>query len=213
MGTGRLFLAAWMGFAPATVAAQISVTMQGGIHAARLDRPERRLDQPGRGIFMEGARGEATTLGLRAGIWWSAWWGVDAGLAWSRNKSFDGGFSGVEGPDFEVSTIFTSATIRARLTRPDAPVGLTAGIGPAVIFHAGSGTSLLTRNADLGGLASLGGSVRVSHRLSITTDVQQYFFNSQFSESFEDFRNGAVRPAGGQGRHELVVLAGVRWEK
>jgi hypothetical protein len=213
MRTGRLFLAAWMGFAPVGASAQISVTLEGGIHAASLNRPERLLVQPARQIYLEGTKGEATTFGLRAGTWWSNRLGMDAGVAWSMNRSWQGGFGAVPRPHFETHTIFTSATLRARLTHPDAPVGLVAGAGPAVILHAGSGMSLLSRNTDLGGLVSLGGSMRVSRRLSITTDVQQYFFSSRFSESYQDFSTRSIRPAGSQGRHEFVILAGVGWEK
>ncbi len=49
-------------------AAQVVVSVQGGVHAARLDRPERVLVQPGQGIAIEGAKGEATTFGLRLGV-------------------------------------------------------------------------------------------------------------------------------------------------
>ncbi|HEY8256700.1 MAG TPA: hypothetical protein VIG08_03525 [Gemmatimonadales bacterium] len=201
----------WTTLAPSRAAAQLGITLQGGIHAARLNRPERRLDQPARSIFLEGAAGEATTFGLRAGTWWSERLGLDAGVAWSRNRSFQGGFGSVA-PDFENHTIFTSATIRARLTGPHSPIGLVAGVGPAVILHAGSGASLLSRSTDLGGLVNLGASVRVGPSLSLTTDVQQYFFSSRFAESYQDLTTGAIRPAGRQGRHEFVILAGVMWQ-
>jgi hypothetical protein len=212
MRTGRVCLAAWMGFAPVSAAAQISVTLQGGIHEASLDRPERRLDQPAYGILVEGAQGEATTFGIRAGTWWSPRLGMDAGVAWSMNRSWQGGFS-ERRPDFQNHTIFASATLRARLTGPESALGLVAGVGPAVIRHAGSGTSLLSRNTDVGGIVTLGGSVRISPRLSLTTDAQEYFFSSRFAESYQNWNTGAIRPAGGQGRHEFVILAGVKWEK
>jgi hypothetical protein len=213
MRTGRLLLAACLSLAPATATAQLSVTVQGGIHAARLDRPERELIQPGRDLFVEGARGEATTFGLRAGTWWSPRLGMDAGVAWSRNTSWEGGFAGTMPPDFETNTIFTSATLRARLTRPGAAVGLVAGAGPAMVVHAGSGTSLLSRTTDFGGLVTLGGSLRMTEEFSLTTDVQQYFFSSRFSSSYVDVSTGAIRPAGSQGRHEFVILAGLKWER
>lgn len=52
-------------------AAQVLVSVQGGVHAARLDRPERAVRVPGAGIALEGAKGEATTLGIRVGGWLS----------------------------------------------------------------------------------------------------------------------------------------------
>lgn len=191
--------------------AQVAVTFQGGIHAARLNRPERQLIQPARDIAMEGTRGEATTFGLRVGMWWSERWGLDAGVAWSRNRSWQGGFGSVA-PAFETQTVFTSTMVRARLTKATSPFGLVAGAGPAVIFHAGSGASLLARNVDVGGLVNLSGSVRVAPRLAFTTDIQQYLFSSRFAEAYHDLTTGAIRPAGTQARHEFVILAGLMWQ-
>ena len=197
----------------ATATAQITVTVQGGVHAARLDRPERAVVDPGQGIALQGAQGEATTLGLRVGGWLSDRWGVEGGLAVSRNRSWNGGspmeiFPG----QFETQTLFTSATIRARITAPEAPVGLTLGAGPALIFHQGDGTSLLTRDTDIGGLVNLGGSVRLSSRLAFNLDLQQYFYSSSFAEPYSgQFLGDPVQPAGSQFRHDLVILAGIDW--
>jgi hypothetical protein len=70
--------------------AQLEITAHGGVDAARLDRPERALVQPARGISPHSAPGEARALGLRAsGVvaprWrWDGGHGVVllAGLSW-----------------------------------------------------------------------------------------------------------------------------------
>lgn len=194
-------------------AAQVEISVQGGIHAARLDRPERAVEQPTAGISLQGAKGEATTYGLRVGGWLSRRWGVDGGLALSRNHSWNGGTPiGIAQEGFETQTIFTSATLRARITSPDSRLGLVVGAGPALIFHRGSGTSLLTRNTDLGGLVDVGGSIHLSSRLAFTLDAQQYLFSSRFAEPYAgQFLGDPVQPAGSQFRHEFVILAGLSW--
>ena len=197
----------------APAAAQITVTVQGGVHAARLDRPERAVVDPGLGIALEGAQGEASTLGLRVGGWLSDRWGVEGGLAVSRNRSWNGGspmdiFPG----QFETRTLFSSATIRARIPAREARVGLTLGAGPALIFHQGSGTSLLTRNTDIGGLVNVGGSLRLSRRLAFSLDLQQYLYSSSFAGPYSgQFLGDPVQPAGSQFRHDFVILAGIDW--
>jgi len=199
-----------------SAAGQVEVSVQGGIHAARLDRPERNVIDPGGGVAIEGARGEASTLGLRLGKWLSNRWGVDGGFALSRNRSWQGSVSIPTGlgtaSDFQTQTIFSSATLRARITAPNSRFGLIVGAGPALILHRGSGNSLLTRNADLGGLVDLGASVRLSSRLAFALDLHQYLFSSSFAEPYPgQFVGDPVRPAGSQFRHEFVILAGITW--
>lgn len=190
--------------------AQVSIALQGGVHAARLDRPERVLFDPAGSIAIEGAKGEARMLGLRLGTWFSDRWGLDGGVAWSSNRSWQGSTTLPPQP-FRTQTFFTSATLRARLTSPGSRWGLVAGAGPALIFHGGSGTSLLARSTDLGGLLSLGGSVRVGSRLALTLDVQEYLFGSRFVAS-QSPQFGSARSAGSEFRHEFALLAGVAWQ-
>lgn len=195
------------------VSAQIDLTVQGGVHAARLGRPERAVVDPGQGIDLRAGKGEATTFGLRVGKWLSHRWGIDGGLALSTNRSWNGGAPmGIFTNEFETQMLFSSATIRGRITAPDSRWGLTVGAGPALIFHRGSGTSLLTRNTDLGGLVDVAGSVRFSSRLAFTLDVQQYLFSSRFAESYTgQFLGDPIQPAGSKFRHEVVFLAGLAW--
>jgi hypothetical protein len=192
---------------------QVVVSMHGGVHAARLDRPERAVRVPGAGIDLHGAKGEATTFGIRVGSWLSNRWGIDGGIAVSTNHSWNGGAPfGLMIEEFETRTVFTSATVRARLTSPTSRLGLSIGAGPAVIFHGGSGTSLLTRNTDLGGLVDLVGNVGLTSRLGITLNLQEYLFASSFAEPYTgQFLGDPVRPAGSQFRHEFVLLTGISW--
>jgi hypothetical protein len=196
-----------------SAAAQVEISVQGGIHAARLDRPERAVVQPTEGISLEGAKGEATTYGLRAGGWLSDRLGVEGGLALSRNHSWNGGAPiGIASEEFETQTLFSSATLRARITSPESRWGLIVGAGPALIFHRGSGSSLLARNTDLGGLVDVGGSVRLSSRLAFTLDAQQYLFSSRFAQPYAgQFVGDPIQPAGSEFRHEFVILAGLAW--
>ena len=50
-------------------AAQVLISVQGGVHAARMDRPERAVVEPGGGIVLQSGKGEASALGLRVGYW------------------------------------------------------------------------------------------------------------------------------------------------
>ena len=205
------FLFALLPLAPAD--AQVYFTVHGGVHAARLDRPERAVLVPGAGIALEGGKGEATTFGVRGGGWLSNRWGIDGGIAVSNNHSWNGGAPfGLMVEEFETRTVFTSATVRVRLTSPTSRLGLNIGAGPALIFHSGSGTSLLTRNTDLGGLVDVAGTVGISSRLAVALNVQQYLFASNFSQPYTgQFVGDPVRPAGSQFRHEFVILTGISW--
>lgn len=215
----------WFNFAPSLIllavplspaAAQVEVSLQGGVHAADLGRPERSVIDAAAGIAIESTNGEATTLGLRLGKWLSDRWGVDGGVALSRNRSWRGSVSIPTGlriaSDFQTQTLFSSATLRARITAPNSRWRLVVGAGPALIFHRGSGNSLLTRNTDVGGLVDVGGDVRLSSRLAVTVNVHQYLFSSSFAEPYPgQFVGDPIQPAGSRFRHEFVILAGLAW--
>jgi hypothetical protein len=191
--------------------AQLELTVHGGIHSARLDRPERGLEQPARGISIQSAAGEATALGLRAGGTLGLHWRWDAGFVWSQNHSAIGSV-GPTVPDFETHTIFVSSLIQALLTSPEARLGLRAGAGPALILHRGSGSSLLTRQADVGGMLNLSSKYSLDGRLAIRLDAQEYLFSSSFREPYAgQFVGVPVQPAGPQFRHEFILLAGLSW--
>ena len=189
----------------------MEIAVQGGVDAARLDRPERSLVQPARGISLRSAPGEARALGLRASGVVALRWRLDGGLVWSRNRSALGTV-GPKAPAFETHTLFLSTSMQALLLPPEARAGLRVGAGPALIVHQGSGTSLLTRQADVGAMLNLSGQYSLDGRLAIRLDAQEYLFSSSFREPYAGESVGApVQPAGSQFRHELVVLAGLSW--
>jgi hypothetical protein len=194
-----------------TASAQVAVTFQAGVHPDRLDQPKRTLTQPGRGIALIGAPGEATTYSIRVGTGIGGRWDLEGGLAWSLNRSASGSF-GAGVPDFETHTVFSSATVRTLLTRPEAPLGLAVGVGPALVFHRGSGTSLLSRQTDIGAVFGLSGTLALDSHLAIRVDAQQYLFSSAFTDTYTPPLIGTpVQPAGSRFRRELVLLAGLTW--
>jgi hypothetical protein len=197
--------------APPAHAQGVELTAYGGVHSSRLNRPERSLDQPARGISLESAPGEAMALGFRVSAPLSGAWRWDVGLVWSRNRSAVGGFGFSRvAPDFETNTVFTSAMVRARLT-PASRFALSAGAGPALVLHEGSGTSLLSRQADPGAVFSLAGTMSLDGRMGIRIDAQEYLFSSTFRDSYAASPTGGTQPAGPQFRHEFVILAGLSW--
>jgi hypothetical protein len=207
-GLAGAILAGW----PLAAAAQhVELIMQGGFHAARLGRPERALEQPAHDISLQSAPGEATALGVRLSTPIDGRWLWDAGLVWSRNRSALGSV-GRAAPAFETHTLFTSATVRARLTPADTRLGLSLGAGPALVLHQGSGSSLLARQADLGAVLSLAGMLSLDGRLGFRLDAQEYLFSSTFRDSYAPpFTGALVQAAGPQFRHEFVLLAGLSW--
>jgi hypothetical protein len=212
----RRSLPAWyalaLAAAPGVLQAQgVELTIHGGFHAVGLDRPERALEQPGRDVSIQSAPGEATALGLRLSTPLSGRWLWDAGLVWSRNRSVLGAV-GRTAPAFETHTMFTSTTVRARLTPALGRFGLSVGAGPALVLHQGSGSSLLARQADLGAVLSVAGTMNLDGRLGIRLDAQEYLFSSTFGDSYAPpFTGALVQAAGPQFRHEFVLLAGLSW--
>jgi hypothetical protein len=198
---------------PLPAVAQVVFSVQGGVHAARMGRPERVMVDPAQRFALEGADGEATTFGLRVATWFSDRWGVDGGLAMSRNRSWQGGgLIDALPARFETRLLFTSAALRFRITRPDARLGLTIGAGPALIFHRGDGTSLLNRSTDFGALVDIGSAIRLASQVDFTLNLQQYLFSSSFAEPYvPPFVGQPVKPADSQFRDEVVVLAGLSW--
>lgn len=204
-----------MGIATVTAAgsveAQVSVTLHGGIHAGRPMQAERATEQAGARVSGQGPIGEATTAGARLGYALTERWTLDGGAAWSRSSSWEGAV-GRPLPAFESRTLFTSTTLQARLTDPDARIGLVAGGGPALIFHSGSGSVVPAHQTDMGAVLMLGWIVRLDSRFSMRLDVQQYLFNSRTTESYSPILGGTpAAPTGSRLRHDFVMLAGLSW--
>jgi hypothetical protein len=89
---------------------------------------------------------------------------------------------------------------------------VVVGAGPALVFHRGSGSSLLARQTDIGAVLALSGALALDSHLAFRVDAQQYLFSSAFTDTYSPPLIGTpVQPAGSRFRRELVVLAGLAW--
>jgi hypothetical protein len=191
-------------------AAQVEVTVHGGLHLGEVGGARHALAQPARAAGPSRLLGEATTAGVRLGVDLSAGWQLDGGVAWSRNSNWEGAVSRTL-PSFETQTLFVSSTVQGWLTRPEARFGVVAGAGPALILERGPGTSPIHRT-NLGGVVSFGGVMRLDQRFSVRLDAQQYLFSSTFDDSYTPHLGTAPAPEhGSRLRHDFVVLAGFSW--
>ena len=190
--------------------AQWTVTTHIGVHADRLRPPQRILTEDGSSTVMFSAPGEAPVIGVRIARSIRPQFSIDVGAAVSRNQSWSGG-GAVPLPDFVKRTGFTSATVLWRPLDPESSLQLTLGLGPAAIFHGGSGESVLTREIDVGGMGTAGVSFGIGNRFRLGLDVHNYRFASEFGEV--DFA-GAGFPAdyqpGTRWRSEWLVLPSLR---
>ncbi|HEX9106024.1 MAG TPA: hypothetical protein VF832_02320 [Longimicrobiales bacterium] len=190
-----------------------TITVQAGIHADRLDRPE-RVDVQGAGGDMVSEAfsrpGEAPTVGLRATRWLTGHLGIDVGTALAHNSSWNGSWGQAE-PTFRKLTLFSSLAPVWRVFAPGAEVQLQLGAGPTLVTHMGTGESLLTKGTDVGGMALADGSVRLSRKLQLVLGAQNYRFSSTFVDA------GFRRPDGTYtyaartvSRSEWVISTGIR---
>lgn len=196
---------------PPAAAAQVEITLQGGMHLNPTGVPGHALEQgSGRPAGARAAVGEATTVGVRVGLDLSERWVLDGGLAWSHSTSRDGAV-GQPIPPVGSSTLFASSSVQARLTDPAARLVLVGGIGPALIFERGGGTEA-ARRTNIGGLATLAGVLRLDTRLSIRLDAQEYWFSAPIGDSYTPhLGTRPVRSSSATLRHDFVLLAGISW--
>ncbi len=191
-------------------AAQVEVTIHGGIHLGGATGYRAGLEQEARSPGPGRLLGEATTAGARLGVGLSDRWQLDGGLAWSRSSNWEGAVSRPL-PSFEAQTLFLSSTVQGWLTQPGSRFGVVAGVGPALIIqrdHAGSPA----QHTNLGGVLSFGGTVRLDSQFSMRIDAQQYLFSSAFDDSYTPHLGTAPAPGyTSRLRHDFVVLAGFSW--
>ena len=191
-------------------AAQVELTVHGGLHLGAGGGDRYALEQPTRAAGSSRAWGEATTAGARLGVSLSDRWQLDGGLAWSRSSNWEGAVSRAL-PSFEARTLFLSSTVQGWLTRPEARFGVVAGVGPALILQRGPGASP-TEETNLGGMVSFGGIMRLDHRFSVRLDAQQYLFSSTLDGSYTPHLGTAPAPDhASRVRHDFVLLAGFSW--
>ncbi|HEU4474017.1 MAG TPA: hypothetical protein VFR72_04215 [Gemmatimonadales bacterium] len=192
-------------------AAQVEITIHGGLHAGVGAAQYGREQQPSRPSRSSNRLlGEATTAGARLGVAISERWQIEGGAAWARSSNWEGAVSRAL-PSVEDRTMFLSGTLQGWLTSPESRVGVVAGLGPALIQESRRGASS-ARHVNLGGLVSIGGVMRLDRRLSVRIDAQQYLFSSPLDRSYAP-HFGALSSAQPSSalRHDLVILAGFSW--
>jgi len=191
-------------------AAQVEVTLHGGLQMRSAGGARQGLEQPASGRTSSRVSGEATTAGARLGVGLAERWQLDGGLAWSRSSNWEGAVSRTL-PSFQDQTLFLSSTVQGWLTEPGSRLGFVAGVGPALIFQRGDGTSV-SRQTNLGGMLSFAGVMRLDHRFSVRLDAQQYLFSSTFEDSYTPHLGTAPAPEhASRLRHDFVLLAGFSW--
>lgn len=197
-------------FAAIPAAAQVELTVHGGLHLGGAGGGRHALERPALAAGHSRLLVEATTAGARLGVGLSERWQVDGGIAWSRNSNWEGAVSRAL-PSFESQTLFLSSTVQGWLTNPGSRIGVVAGAGPALILQRGQGTSRGQRT-NPGGMLSVGGVMRLDHRFAVRIDAQQYLFSSTFDESYTPHLGTAPVPEhASRLRHDLVLLAGLSW--
>ena len=198
-----------LSLAATSAAAQVELTVHGGLHLGARGTGGYALEQPARPAAPSRALGEATTAGARLGLGLSERWQLDGGIAWSRSSNWEGAVSRAL-PSFEDRTLFLSSTVQGWLTQPTARFGVVAGVGPALIVQRGQGTSA-TQQTNLGGMVSFGGVMRLDHRFSVRIDAQQYLFSSTFDDSYTPHLGTVPPERNSRVRHDFVLLAGFSW--
>jgi hypothetical protein len=191
-------------------AAQLELTFHGGLHLGGAGGARQALQAPTRAAGPSRLLGEATTAGARLGVCLSERWQVDGGVAWSRSSDWEGVVSRTL-PSFGAQTLFLSSTVQGWLTRTGSRIGVVAGLGPALIFQRGHGTSAI-QQTNVGGMVSLGGVMRIDHRFSARIDAQQYLFSSPLDNAYTPHLGTAPAPEhASRVRHDFVLLAGFSW--
>ena len=207
-----LLMSLFLSLAAIPAAAQVELTFHGGLHMGASggahQAAERRAEARAAGHSR--LLGEATTAGARIGVCLSERWQLDGGVAWSRTSNWEGAVSR-RLPSFEARTLFLSSTVQGWLTRPGSRFDVVAGVGPALILQRGHASSAM-QQTNLGGVASLGGVMRLDHRFSVRIDAQQYLFSSTFDDSYTPHLGTAPAPEhASRLRHDFVLLVGFSW--
>jgi hypothetical protein len=203
-------LSLMLGLAAVPAAAQVEVTVHGGLHLDLASGARYGLERPERPRSARRWAGEATTAGTRVAVELSRGWQLDGGVAWSRSSNWEGAVSRTI-PSFEAQAMFFSSTVQGWLTEPDARVGVVAGLGPAVIVQRSHGAAD-AHQTNVGGLLTFAGVVRLDRRFSVRLDAQQYLFSSAFDDPYTPHLGTAPMPAHATSlRHDFVVLAGFSW--
>lgn len=191
-------------------AAQVEVTVHGGLHLDAAAGARYGLEQAERPRGARRLPGEATTAGTRLAVDLSHRWQLDGGVAWSRSSTWEGMVSRTL-PSMDAHTLFFSSTLQGWLTEPEGRLGVVAGLGPAVIVQRGYGLPD-AQQTNVGGLLTFGGVMRLDRQFSVRLDAQQYLFSSAVDDPYTPHLGTAPSPAhASRLRHDFVVLAGFSW--
>ena len=201
---------------PLTVAfsdglAQAELSFHAGVHFDRVNHPDRILTNGSSTILA--TKGEASVVGARAGYWFHPALGFQLDVSRSSNSSwgtapgssprlvnFSASSAIPSPPPLDPSGLVNRTTyLSARgivRTAPGGSFQLYAAAGPALIFHGGSGTSLLSRNTDFGGVLEAGFRVRVARKVGVELAVSNYLYDSRFmgptDGTINDFRDDVL---------------------
>jgi hypothetical protein len=83
-------LSLMLGLAAVPAAAQVEVTVHGGLHLDLASGARYGLERPERPRSARRWAGEATTAGTRVAVELSRGWQLDGGVAWSRSSNWEG---------------------------------------------------------------------------------------------------------------------------
>ena len=191
--------------------AQAELSFHAGVHFDRVDHPDRILTNGSSAILA--TKGEASVVGARGGYWFHPALGLQLDVSRSSNSSwatapgssprlvnFSGSGAIPSPPPVAPSGLVNRTTylsVRGIVrTAPGGSFQLFAAAGPALIFHSGSGTSLLSRNTDPGGVLEAGFRVRVARRVGVELAVSNYLYDSRFigpaDGTISDFRDDVL---------------------
>ncbi len=163
---------------PSLAAAQFEVSAGYGLTHRQNDRPRRTLTDSV--TDLTDAPGEASTFWLRGSYWFAGKVAVEASGTYMWDTSFSGGGL-VPLPAFQTNTTYLDGRLIYAPFGREVGLGLELGLGPALIFHGGTGSSELARQTDVG--FSFSGAIRihVTGGLGVQADSQLHWYSSQFA--------------------------------
>jgi hypothetical protein len=126
----------------------------------------------------------SVTLGLRVTKWWPSRWGVEATFGYAPSSLLSSFSSRSGGPSaYDAHVLTASAQVRRRLTPPSERAQLQVGGGVSLVGHGGGSAypaapSYFGPRTFLGGIASLGGGIRMNSWLGLRFDAEDYVYGA-----------------------------------
>lgn len=202
----QVALVLWLGVLPTALAAQVELTVRGGVHVDRTPEHDRVVTE--RGAAMYAGSGEASAFGAQVAWWHRPALGFEFDVSRSSNSSWSGS-TPLPPPPFANRTTYLSARVVVRTSPAGAIQGALAA-GPAAMLYGGTGTNLRTRDVDLGGVLEASARVRLIHHLAFELAVSNYFYGSSYvAEGTEIVLQDQRGTARSLFRHDVLVLPGL----